>query len=105
MPYRLYVIELNKKVLSNKKFMSDNPDYIPGKPCLYVGQTARAPEVRFQQHLNGYKANRYARDYGIRLYPNIVDLLDPFKTRAEAEEAEAKLAKSLRKFGYAVWYG
>ena len=105
MPYRLYVIELNKQVLLNKKFMANNPGYIKGKPCLYVGQTAREPEVRFQQHLNDYKANKYARDFGIRLYPNIVDLLDPFKTREEAEVAEAKLAESLRKFGYAVWYG
>ena len=48
--HSIYVIELRKEVLSNKKFREKNPNYKPGKPCVYVGMTGKSPEERFQQH-------------------------------------------------------
>jgi hypothetical protein len=102
-PYYVYVIELNKEVLNNKKFMSRNPDYAEGKPCVYVGQSIHPPEVRFNQHLDGHKANRYARDYGVRLRPKIYEKLNPLFSRDEAESKEQWLTERLRKKGYAVW--
>ena len=62
--YYVYVINLDKKVLNIKRFREENPDYIEGKPCVYVGQSVLEPKVRFEQHLNGYKANRYAKKFG-----------------------------------------
>ena len=62
--YYVYVINLDKEILKIKKFKAKNPDYIEGKPCVYVGQSVHEPRVRFNQHLNGYKANRYAKKFG-----------------------------------------
>jgi hypothetical protein len=43
-------------------------------------------------------------EYGF-LKPKLFKKLNPFETSAEAIEAEAKLAISLRENGYAVWAG
>ena len=59
--YNIYVIELREEVLGNKKFLEKNPNYIPGKQCVYVGMTARSPEERFRQHMTGYKSARIAK--------------------------------------------
>ncbi len=37
--YHVYVIELSKDVLYEGKPKKCNPDYIPDKPCVYVGMT------------------------------------------------------------------
>ena len=37
--YHVYVIELSKDVLYEGKFRKANPDYVTGKPCVYVGMT------------------------------------------------------------------
>ena len=48
MAYSIYVIELKKGVLKHKKFKEANPNYIPGKPCVYVGYTSKTPEDRYE---------------------------------------------------------
>lgn len=103
--YNVYVIELSRDVLQHAKFIEANLYLLAGKPCVYVGSTYLTPEKRFQQHLDGYKSNRYAHKYGVRLIPRLYQNLQGFETRKLAEEAEAKRAESLRKRGYAVWYG
>ena len=37
--HNVYVIELDKDVLYEAKFKKANPDYVTGKPCVYVGMT------------------------------------------------------------------
>ena len=65
--YSVYVIELDKEVLEESRFRKENPDYNPSKPCVYVGQTAHAPEKRFQQHLvGGRSSNKYVYRYSVR---------------------------------------
>ena len=49
--YSIYVIELDKNILELKKFREENPNYIDGKPCVYVGYTSKSPEERFEQHI------------------------------------------------------
>ena len=105
MPYHLYCIELDREVLDVRRFSARNPDHREDKPCVYVGSTALDPEERFRQHKKGYKANRYALKFGVRLRPRNTENYGPFDTREEAETAEAKLASRLRKKGYAVWFG
>ena len=100
---RVYVIELDKSVLPVPKFRQKNPDYNPRKPRVYVGQTVLTPKERFQKHLAGEKANRFVRDYGVRLKPRLDGRYNPMSTRAEAVEKEEPLAKRLRKKGYGVW--
>jgi len=103
--YNVYVIELSSDILQHNKFVEANLYLRADKPCVYVGSTYLTPEERFQQHLDGYKSNRYAREYGVQLRPRLYRDLQGFETREQAEEAEEKRALSLRKRGYAVWYG
>ena len=98
----LYVIRLEETVLKKKKFIRENPEYLEGKPCVYVGSTAHNPEKRFKQHKKGYKASRYAKKYGQYLMKRKYKHLNPVPS-SEAEEKEAKLAESLRRKGFAVW--
>ena len=102
--YHVYVVELDPAVLGTRRVKEENPEYIDGMQCLYVGQTAKSPEERFEQHKEGYKANRYAKKYGRRLRPDLYERYNPISTRASAEAMEAKLAAKFRTRGYAVWY-
>jgi hypothetical protein len=101
--YFVYVINLDIKVLSVKKFSEKNPDYIKGKPCVYVGQSFHKPEIRFEQHLNGYKANRYVKKFGNFLRFRNTGVNNPYDSRVLSEIAEKDTAKRLRKKGYGVW--
>ena len=103
MPYYVYVIKLDKKVLLSKKFREKNPFIKTRKACYYVGQSAKIPEERFKQHRQGYKANKYAYHYGIKLVPRKYKKYNPVSTRKKAEEIEQKLTKKLRKKGHGVW--
>ena len=100
----LYVIELDPEVLKRAAYLEANPGYVfdPGRPPLYVGMTGRTPEIRFGQHKAGYKSNRFARRFGIRLRQELV----PFGSRltyADAQDLEVALARILRESGFAVW--
>ena len=100
--HNVYVIELDKAVLSEHKFMKKNPDYIKGRPCYYVGATGLDPVMRFQKHKDGVKHNVYVQKYGIRLVPSLYEKYNPM-TFDEAEAKEKWLAEDLRKKGCAVW--
>ena len=100
--HSIYVIELRKEVLSNKKFREKNPNYKQGKPCVYVGMTGKSPEERFQQHLNGYKASKIAKKYGYRLKPRQFKSHNPM-TYQEAQDMETEKARRLRAKGWGVW--
>jgi predicted GIY-YIG superfamily endonuclease len=65
---------------------------------LYVGETSRDPDLRFDQHKTGYKASRYVNRYGVRLLPELVEHLNPLR-RWEAVELEAALAEELARAG------
>ena len=62
---------------------------------LYVGQTVRDPDWRFDQHKAGYKASGAVRRFGVRLLPEMVDHLNPMQ-RWEALDLEAALADAFR---------
>lgn len=75
----------------------------PRRPCrwgLYVGETSRDPDLRFDQHKTGYKASRWVNRFGVRLLPEVVEHLNPLK-RWEAIDLEAALAEAFRKAGVA----
>lgn len=61
---------------------------------LYVGQTSRDPDLRFDQHKAGYKASGAARRFGVRLLPELTAHLNPMRAW-EALELEAALAETL----------
>jgi hypothetical protein len=100
--YHVYVVELAKDVLYESRFCRCNPDYAPGKPCVYVGMTGLDPDVRFDKHKAGIQANRYVRDYGLRLLPELYACYNPMPYEG-AREMEVELAIGLRAQGYGVW--
>src|SRR3978361_1066845 len=67
---------------------------------LYVGQTSRDPDLRFDQHKAGYKASGAARRFGVRLLPDLTAHLNPMRAW-EALELEAGLAETFRAAGIA----
>lgn len=60
---------------------------------LYVGQTSRDPDLRFDQHKAGYKASGAVRRFGVRLLPDLVEHLNPMRAW-ESLELEAALAEA-----------
>ena len=113
MNYKVYVIELSKRVFTeNAKFRAANPQFNGVLECLYVGMSSKSPEDRFKQHKTGYVSkkgynisSKLVEKYGRYLRPSIYDQinLDPM-SRKEALEMEEKLALDLRRKGYAVWF-
>ena len=102
--YYVYVIELDQTVGDKQKFRTKNPRYIRGNNCVYVGQTTRKPSLRFEQHKEGYKSNKYAKHYGLKLRPDLYEKYNPIPTRKDAEEIEEMLGEELRNQGYGVWF-
>ncbi|MBT3216688.1 MAG: GIY-YIG nuclease family protein [Candidatus Marinimicrobia bacterium] len=102
--YYVYVIELDRLVADLKKFRNKNPKYIKGNNCVYVGQSTRKPEIRFEQHKEGYKSNTFAKRFGLKLRKDLYEKYNPIPTRKDAEEIETMLGKALRAGGMGVWF-
>jgi GT2 family glycosyltransferase len=100
--HNVYVIGLSSDVLYEPKFKKANPDYVHGKPCVYVGMTGHDPDTRFDQHKAGIKANKFANKYGLRLMPEIYEKLNHMPY-GDAQYMEVDLAIRLREAGYGVW--
>ena len=96
----VYVINLKKTVLKDRKLLTKNPHYVKGKPVVYVGQSSNPPEARFQQHLIGIRSSRWVRRYGKSLRTDVGEL---GLTRVAAQRREAELAVKLRERGWGVW--
>ncbi len=65
---------------------------------LYVGQTSRDPDLRFDQHKTGYKASGAAKRFGVRLAPAFTEHLNPMR-QWESLDLEAALAEAFRVAG------
>lgn len=110
--YRIYVIELHKKVFTeNAKFRAANPQFNGVLECLYVGMTSKTPKERLEQHKTGYRnkkghnlSSSIVRKYGSYLRPSLYNHIDPISNRAEALKMEETLALELRRKRYAVWF-
>ena len=100
--YHVYVIELAKDVLHEPRFRKANPNYVVGKPCVYVGMTGLDPDVRFDKHKAGIQSNRYAKQFGLRLLPHLYEAYNPMPYD-DACDTEVMLAIDLREGGYGVW--
>lgn len=67
---------------------------------VYVGQTGRDPDIRFDQHKAGYKASGAVRRFGVRLLPELTAHLNPMRAW-EAIDLEEALAEAFRAAGIA----
>ena len=101
--HNVYVVLLRPEVLFNeKKFRDQNPLFVPGSACLYVGMTGLTPEQRFDRHKNKNQFNKYVLKYGERLALEFLEKPNPM-TYEEAKAEEPRLAEALRELGHAVW--
>ncbi len=100
--HHVYVIELSKDVLYEKKFVKANPDYQPGKPCVYVGMTGLDPDLRFDRHMAGIQSNQYVQKFGLQLLPELYEAHNPMPYE-DARYMEVDLAIRLREAGFGVW--
>src|SRR6187401_909036 len=109
--YRVYVIELRKKVFTeNARFREANPQFNGVLECLYVGMTSKDPKERLEQHKTGYRNKKghklsanIVEKYGRYLRPSLYNHIG-LMTREEALKMEAQLALELRRQRYAVWF-
>ena len=103
--HTVYVVQLNKAVLNERKFVEANLDHDPDKACFYVGMTGLSPDERFQNHKKGRKAGKkYVQKYGRWLRRRMYEKYNPM-TYEEAQRIEKELAKKLRAKGHAIWQG
>ena len=91
MPYRVYVIELAFAV---------GPRRDPRIPWVYVGSSARDPELRLAQHQRGYRSSGLVKRHALRLRPDLYEDLAPLPTSAAALRAEEARARELAACGF-----
>ena len=102
--YSVYVVELADQVWNVAGFRRANPGYLLGRPFVYVGMTGLDPDLRFDRHKAGIQANRFVRDYGLRLLPHLFEFYNPMPYLG-ACEMEVELGIALREAGCGVWQG
>jgi len=44
--------------ISDNRDRQQPADYVPGKPCVYVGMTGLDPDLRFDKHKAGVRINK-----------------------------------------------
>ena len=108
---RVYVLELDPKVLTEPRFAAQNPDCNghPGLGCLYVGSTGEI-EKRIRIHRFGpgkgdnplVHGSSIVRDYFLRRRKDL-EPADVYETSGHATLAEALEAEFLRDKGYRVY--
>ena len=82
----MYVIELSPEAGRRRD---------PRIPWVYVGSSARDPEIRFDQHRRGYRSSGLVKRFALRLRPDLYDDLAPFSGSVGAREAELARAREL----------
>ena len=102
--YFVCVIELDINLFKSRRFLSKNPNYLINSKCFYVGQSSRKPTIRFEQHKEGYKSNKFAKVYGLFLRKDLFEKYNPIPTREDALNIEKMIAIDLRKKLFGVWY-
>jgi len=100
--HNVYVIELSKDVLRERRFIKSNPEYKNSMPCVYVGMTGLDPDIRFDKHKAGIQSNRFVKEYGLWLLPDLYEELNPMPYE-DARYMEVDLAIRLKENGYGVW--
>jgi len=66
--------------------------------------TGLEPDERFDKHEAGIRSNRFVREYGVRLMPELYECYNPMPYEA-ALDMEVELGIGLREQGYGVWQG
>ena len=91
MPARVYVIELSRSAGRRRD---------PRIPWVYVGSSARDPEIRFEQHRRGYRSSGLVKRFAVRLRPDLYEDLRACRGSSEARRAELERARELAGAGF-----
>ena len=89
--YRVYVVELDPAAGRRRD---------PRIPWVYVGSSARDPEIRLAQHRRGYKSAGLVKRFALRLRPDLYDDLEPLRSSRAACDAELERARELARAGF-----
>jgi len=116
--HKVYAFYLTNDVLNKRKFKEANPNYIKGKPCVYVGMTGKTLEERYEEHTNPRdkyfsKGSKWMKRHGVRGFSKAlaINLLSHRNisretlTYGEALQNEKLYAEWLSSEGYGVWWG
>lgn len=98
LPRIVYVIELDPAVAKVPEFARENPCYISGSPCYYVGSTTLTAEMRFQNHLAGHLASPIAQAFARMLRQDLMGEQKPI-ARRWALKRERRRAEAFRAQG------
>lgn len=88
---RVYVIELSREAGRRRD---------PRIPWVYVGSSARDPEIRLAQHRRGYKSSGVVKRFALRLRPDLYEDLPPIRGSRAAVAAETARARELAACGF-----
>ncbi len=92
--HHVYVVELDARVWNEPRFRKANPDHQLSKPLVYVGRTGTDPDLRFDKHKAGFKANRFVQFYGPHLHADTRPLnLNPAVTPLPVTLGRASAAR------------
>ena len=91
MASRVYVIELTREAGRRRD---------PRIPWVYVGSSARDPEIRFAQHVRGYKSSGLVKRFALRLRPDLFEDIGPIRGSRAAVAAEQERARELATAGF-----
>lgn len=100
--YAVYVLLLDDGARHSRQCTNTGQ---PGMPCVYVGETSKTVEARYEDHLAGYKSRAYIRQNIVGLLPGIHERYNPIPDLDTALAAEAALAEALRLIGCTVFGG
>jgi len=90
--YTIYIINLVDE---------SAPDPSPGK-WVYVGETSKTPEERFDEHKNGIRDNKAAREHGRDLNYDLMKDIPQVRFKQDSKWLEAQTGEELRSRGYVV---
>ncbi len=91
MAYRVYVVELA---------LGAGPRRDPRIPWVYVGSSARDPELRLAQHRRGYRSSGLVKRFALRLRPDLYEDLEPVGSSKAGVRAEEERARELAACGF-----
>jgi len=100
-PRIIYVVELDSDAADDPVFAKDNPHWVKGMICLYVGSSSLTAEERFRQHRMGVNAAAVVLGFGKKLRRDLMPDQKPVP-RKLALTLERRLARNLRREGFAV---
>jgi hypothetical protein len=80
------------------------PKALPTQRCVYVGETSKTPELRFEQHKNPESSlsNSDVFEFACSLNPSLYRAIPRPRTRRESRALEARAAELLRRQGFFV---